>query len=452
MAYTFLAAQGRGVGASLLDAARAGGVPRGARDHRPRGAPDRRRRALAGRTVRRGLRRGRGPLLRGRRARRVDGPRHRRAHDGRVREGARRGRDHPVERADGRLRGRALRARDEPRSPRRRPAPTPTAWSAGATASAPSPPRVSPTTSRSSRRAAGRCSPCSSTGTCPASPPCATPATPPGDGERAPPGRRGQLEAAPRPRRGEPRRRPARRPAPHDGRRQRRHGAPRAVHGPAHRLERPRGRRRRGPARRPARERARSGRLHRRGRRADAGAARALRCGRGALRAAETVLHGRRDRRPDGRRGACAGLVPMLCVGETEEEREAGATEEVLPASWTPASATSTGSTLSTPRRLRARLGDRHGPGRRPPRTPSAPAAHLRGRSPKAPRRGRSGPADPLRGLGRPDNAAELVDRARRRRPAGRRGEPHGCSIRCHRWRPWRTGTVHRFESPEVGR
>ena len=87
----------------------------------------------------------RGPRLRGRPPRGLGGPRHRRAHDGRVREGARRaprpscgtGRWAPS-------RTRASRTGPRP-SPRRRPARTPTASSAAATASARSPPPGSPT-------------------------------------------------------------------------------------------------------------------------------------------------------------------------------------------------------------------------------------------------------------------------------------------------------------------
>ena len=115
------------------------------------------------------------------------------------------------------------------------------------------------------------------------------------------------------------------------------------------------------------------------------------------------------------------GLVPMLCVGETAEEREAGRTFEVL-------RAPARGGAAARRRRavgpgLRAGVGDRHRRTATPER-PRRPTPSCGRRWPSASARRRRRAADPLRRLGQARERRGARRPARRRRLPGRRGEP----------------------------
>ena len=171
MCFTFLAAQGHRVGASLFEedkvdtcrraARRARRPPRPAdRHHRPRPRRQDRWTRRPGGDVRQ---------VGTSRARRLDGPRHRAGHRGRVRRRHRRGPHGALERPDGRVRGPPLRGRHPGRRPgggrhprvhrRRRRRQRRGRW----------PSSASPTTSTTSRPAAAPRSSCSSRATCRAS-------------------------------------------------------------------------------------------------------------------------------------------------------------------------------------------------------------------------------------------------------------------------------------------
>ena len=154
----------------------------------------------------------------------------------------------------------------------------------------------------------------------------------------------------------------------------------------------------------------RPGRLHRRGVGADAGRARRPRGDPRPLRAARAV---RRDRQGAALKVPAAleaGLLPVLCVGETEEERERGDTERKLrhqvqeDLARVPDRAARRGRD-----RLRADLGDRHRPGRHA--RAGAGGDRVRpgaGRRPLAASRP-SAPAMLYGGSVKPENAAELL-------------------------------------------
>ena len=95
-----------------------------------------------------------------------------------------------------------------------------------------------------------------------------------------------------------------------------------------------------------------------------------------------------------------AGLVPMLCVGETEEERDAGATDDVLARQLDTGLAEVDG--LAAEHLLVAyepvwAIGT--GQSADPRGRPSAACAHLRALADKRLDGGAAGAADPLRGL-----------------------------------------------------
>ena len=145
----------------------------------------------------------------------------------------------------------------------------------------------------------------------------------------------------------------------------------------------------------------------------------------------------RRDRRGAGAQGAgalAAGLEPILCVGETEDERDAGETEAVLRA---PA--------RGRPRRRRAARDLAGvviayepiwaiGTGRTAtPEQAQEAIAFIRdaARGPRR-RRGRRG-ADPLRRLGEARQRRRAVRPARHRRRPGRRRQPRPRRLRRDR-------------------
>ena len=113
-----------------------------------------------------------------------------------------------------------------------------------------------------------------------------------------------------------------------------------------------------------------------------------------------------------------AGLEPILCVGESEEARDAGETEAVLraPAAGRPRRGRGRPSSAGVVDRLRADLGDRHRPHRDPRAGPGGVRLHPR-RAARARRRRRRG-ADPLRRLG------QARQRRRAARPARRSTAP----------------------------
>ena len=107
--------------------------------------------------------------------------------------------------------------------------------------------------------------------------------------------------------------------------------------------------------------------------------------------------------------GAGTGLVPMLCVGETEEERERGDTERKLRHQVMEDAREGRPDRLrEVIDRLRADLGDRHGPGRHARSGPGG--VRVRARARRALRRGRAEQVRVLYGGSvKPDNAAELM-------------------------------------------
>ena len=111
-----------------------------------------------------------------------------------------------------------------------------------------------------------------------------------------------------------------------------------------------------------------------------------------------------------------AGLMPILCVGETEAERDADETEAVLRRQLEADLAEVADGRLGRGRdRLRAGLGDRHRPDRDARAGAGGDRVHPRRSSATARRAaGRGGP-DPLRRLG------EARQRGRAARPDGRR-------------------------------
>ena len=118
-----------------------------------------------------------------------------------------------------------------------------------------------------------------------------------------------------------------------------------------------------------------------------------------------------------------AGLEPILCVGETEAEREAGETERsAAPPGRRPASPRSRRAPRRGRDRLRADLGDRHRQGRDARAGPGGVrASSARCVAGDRRRRGRRRCAILYGGSVKPDNAAELLGAARHRRRAGRR-------------------------------
>ena len=160
------------------------------------------------------------------------------------------------------------------------------------------------------------------------------------------------------------------------------------------------------------------GRLHRRGLGADAGRARTST--RSILGHSERrQLFGETDEALARKVPAAlaAGLEPILCVGETEEARDAGETEAVLERQLqADLAARRAHRPGAGRRRLRADLGDRHRPHRDPRAGPGGDRLHPR-RPADARRRGRRGP-DPLRRLGqarqrrRAARAARTIDGA----------------------------------------
>ena len=432
MAFTFLAAQGRAVGASLLDASRLEECRTRPRDDGARRAADRRRRAVARRGVRPGATQGEvatfegdlpegwvgldvgertaaafakelagaatilwnGPMGAFEDARFAHGTERRRPGDGRLARLQRRRRRRQRARAvglgprEGRLVHLDGRRRHARAARARRPA-------------------------RRSRR-------------------CAPRRTRAGDGERAAPGRRGQLEAAPRPRRGHPRRRPARRAAAHDGRR----GVDTVVLPPftdlrtvssvldADGVD--------VAARRPARERAR--------RRARSPARSPPRCSpasasrvvaRRPLRAPAALLHGRRDGRAHrGGRAPRGASCRCSAWGRPRRSATAGRPRTCSPASSTPGSPRCPGSTPSTSSSPTSPCGRSARGARPPPRTPASPARTSARLADKRLDGGARRAAHPLRGLGRP---------AQRRRARGARRRRRRCSWAARASRPRRS-------------
>ena len=151
--------------------------------------------------------------------------------------------------------------------------------------------------------------------------------------------------------------------------------------------------------RRRARSRARFGRDG-----ADVGCRRRA---RRPLRAAAAVRRDRRDGASEARGRARRRAVPIVCVGETEAEREAGDTE-----GWRRqverALAASTRRARARRDRVRARLGDRHRPHREAGDGAGGPRRDPLDRGRAARRR---------RGRGRPDPVRRLDEARERRRP-----------------------------------
>ena len=125
------------------------------------------------------------------------------------------------------------------------------------------------------------------------------------------------------------------------------------------------------------------------------------------------------------------GMQPIVCVGETLEEREQGVTDDKVRGQVEAALAgLPERGRRAVRRRLRADLGDRDGPDRHPRRCerddrghPGAAARHLR--------RGRRRDADPLRGQ------HEAGERGRPDGDAGHRRGPRGGRLaRSRRFRP----------------
>ena len=369
---------------------------------------------------------------RGRRdPRRLDGARHRpehRAELSRARSPTRE--DRLLERPDGRLRDPAVRRRHAARSPRRWPTCSGASRSsaaatrvaavdqarAGATRSATSRPAAAPRSSSSRARAARRRGAATSRS------------------ERPPPADRRQLEDAqdrsPRRVRTRP---PARRCWPTAPPRSRSRSARRS----------PRSQRSRRALERQRRSGSPPRTVH-----WEARAPSPARSPRAMLRLGCTYVHplGHSERRqlfgetderwPQGARGPRAGLEPIVCVGETLDEREAGETEAVVDGQVAAALAglarRPTSPTLVD--RLRAGLGDRH----RPTATPE-PAQEVHALDPRP----LGAPPAPTRravrilygGSVKPDNAARADRPARHRRRAGRRRQPRPRRLRRHRRR-----------------
>ena len=177
-------------------------------------------------------------------------------------------------------------------------------------------------------------------------------------------------------------------------------------------------------------------RLHGRGLDGDARRRRRDRRAARPLRAAPAL---RRDRRGAGAKvpaALAAGLEPILCVGETEAEREAGETEALLDAQSTrrcrrrrraarpvvvayePVWAIGTGQTAT-------------------PEIAQAAHAHIRGaaRASASATRPRTAP-HPLRRLGEARQRGRAVRPARHRRRPGRRRLPRGRRLRWRSPRP----------------
>ena len=142
-----------------------------------------------------------------------------------------------------------------------------------------------------------------------------------------------------------------------------------------------------------------------------------------------------------------AGLEPILCVGESEEARDAGETEAVLERQL---QADLAGGRADRPGRgrdrLRADLGDRHRPHRDPRAGPGGVRLH-----PRRAARCAAAPADEVRilygGSVKPANAAELLGPARHRRRPGRRRQPRPGRLRRDR----RGGRVTTLAGPLAG-
>ena len=101
------------------------------------------------------------------------------------------------------------------------------------------------------------------------------------------------------------------------------------------------------------------------------------------------------------------GLTPVVCLGETLEQREAGQVEAVILGQLDAASRVGSRPGVSHRHRLRARLGDRHGR-TRPPRTRPRRVLPCAGGSPNASATPR--PDSILYGRSvKPGNAAELL-------------------------------------------
>ena len=130
-----------------------------------------------------------------------------------------------------------------------------------------------------------------------------------------------------------------------------------------------------------------------------------------------------------------AGMTPILCCGETLEEREAGATEAKVRGQVEAGLAGPEGRPGRRARdRLRADLGDRHRPHRH---AEDAQAVCALVRAVVARAGSGDAAADAVRiqygGSVKPTNAAELMAPARHRRRPGRRREPRGRGLRPHR-------------------
>ena len=117
-----------------------------------------------------------------------------------------------------------------------------------------------------------------------------------------------------------------------------------------------------------------------------------------------------------------AGLLPILCVGETEAERDAGETEAVLraPARGRPRRGSRRGPGRGRDR-LRADLGDRHRPHRDARAGPGGDRASSARCSPRATPARRGAIRILYGGSVKPANAAELLRPPGHRRRPGRR-------------------------------
>ena len=126
-------------------------------------------------------------------------------------------------------------------------------------------------------------------------------------------------------------------------------------------------------------------------------------------------------------------LVPMVCVGETQDKRESGLTEAVL--RWQIACSSQQHQARAGrphPHRLRARLGHRHRQ-RRPSRTDRRRPSHHPSRRRRTPRPARRRPhPHPLRRQRQARQHRHPHGRARDRRRPRRRRQPRPAVLRRH--------------------